>query len=55
MYTSGPTTRCTDVDELTLACKCDHPLVKPGGWTTRKRADGNTEWIPRPILTTASR
>jgi len=37
-------------NELTLACGCDHPLVKPGGWITRKRSDGNTEWIPPPHL-----
>jgi hypothetical protein len=24
--------------------------VKPGGWTTRKRPDGRTEWIPPPHL-----
>jgi hypothetical protein len=42
--------RCTDINELTLACGCDHPLVKPGGWITRKRSDGNTEWIPPPHL-----
>ncbi|MFZ0225458.1 MAG: HNH endonuclease signature motif containing protein [Mycobacterium sp.] len=44
------TTNRTDIDELTLACKCDHPLVEPGGWTTRKRANGDTEWIPPPHL-----
>jgi hypothetical protein len=42
------TTHCTDVNTLTLACGADHPLVKPGGWTTRKRKDGTTEWIPHP-------
>jgi Domain of unknown function (DUF222) len=42
------TTHRTDVNELTLACGSDHPLVKPGGWTTRKRKDGTTEWIPPP-------
>jgi hypothetical protein len=35
---------------LTLACGCDHPLVKPGSWITRKHSDGNTEWIPPPHL-----
>ncbi len=24
--------------------------IKPGGWTTRKRRDGRTEWIPPPQL-----
>jgi Domain of unknown function (DUF222) len=44
------TTHCTDVNTLTLACGSDHPLVEPGGWTTRKRANGDTEWIPPPHL-----
>jgi hypothetical protein len=44
------TTHCTDVNKLTLACGSDHPLVKPDGWTTRKRDDGTTEWIPPPHL-----
>ena len=44
------TTHCTDVNTLALACGSDHPLVKPGGWVTRKRKDGNTEWIPPPHL-----
>jgi hypothetical protein len=44
------TTHCTDVNTLTLACGSDHPLVEPGGWTTRKRKDGTTEWIPPPHL-----
>jgi hypothetical protein len=35
---------------LTLACGSDHALVQPGGWITRKRSDGNTEWIPPPHL-----
>jgi uncharacterized protein DUF222 len=43
-------TRRTDVNTLTLACGPDHSLVKPGGWTTRKRANGDTEWIPPPHL-----
>ncbi len=43
-------TRCTDVNTLTLACGSDHPLVKPGCWVTRKRKDGTTEWIPPPHL-----
>ena len=40
--------RTTDVNNLTFACGQDHPLVEPGGWTTRKRANGNIEWIPPP-------
>ena len=44
------TTHCTDVNKLTLACGSDHRLVEPGGWTTRKRKDGSTEWIPPPHL-----
>ena len=42
------TTRRTDITNLTLACGSDHPLVEPGGWTTRKNARGDTEWIPPP-------
>jgi hypothetical protein len=44
------TTGHTDVNKLTLACGADHPLVEPGGWTTRTRKDGTTEWIPPPHL-----
>jgi hypothetical protein len=44
------TTHRTDIDMLTLACGSDHPLVEPGGWATRKRANGDTEWIPPPHL-----
>jgi hypothetical protein len=44
------TTHCTDVNTLTLACGSHHPLVEPGGWTTRKRANGDTEWVPPPHL-----
>jgi hypothetical protein len=40
----------TDINKLTLACRTDHPLIKPGGWQTRKRSDGRTEWIPPPNL-----
>jgi hypothetical protein len=40
----------TDIDKLTLACKTDHGLIKPGGWQTRKRSNGSTEWIPPPHL-----
>jgi hypothetical protein len=40
----------TNIDDLTLACKPHNLLVKPGGWRTRKRKDGTTEWIPPPHL-----
>ena len=40
----------TNIDELTLACGPDNRLVKSDGWTTRKRKDGTTEWIPPPEL-----
>ena len=43
-------THYTDINKLTLACGSDHPLVEPGGWTTRKSKDGTTEWIPPPHL-----
>ncbi|MEZ0355087.1 HNH endonuclease signature motif containing protein [Mycobacterium sp. SA01] len=36
----------TDIDDLTLACKCDNLLVENDGWTTRQLANGHTEWIP---------
>ena len=41
--------RTTDVNKLTFACGQDHPLAERG-WTTRKRKDGATEWIPPPHL-----
>jgi hypothetical protein len=40
----------TDIDKLTFTCGPNHRLIKPGGWTTRKRKDGITEWIPPPHL-----
>ncbi|MEO3761292.1 HNH endonuclease signature motif containing protein [Mycobacterium sp. B14F4] len=40
----------TNIDELTLACGPDNRLVSNGGWSTRKRKDGRTEWIPPPHL-----
>lgn len=40
----------TNIDDETLACGKDNRRVKPGGWTTRKRKDGRTEWIPPPNL-----
>jgi hypothetical protein len=39
----------TDIDQLTLACGPHHRLLEKG-WTTRKRANGETEWIPPPHL-----
>ena len=39
-------TRCTDVNELGLACGPDNRLVEEKGWTTRKNAKGDTEWLP---------
>jgi hypothetical protein len=38
----------TNVDDLTLACKPHNLLVESGGWRTRKRKHGSTEWIPPP-------
>ncbi len=40
------TCRATDMDNLTFVCGTHHRLVKPGGWLTRKHANGDTEWIP---------
>jgi hypothetical protein len=42
--------RTTDINQLTFACGSHHRLVQPGGWTTRKRRNGRTEWIPPPQL-----
>ncbi|MBB3600747.1 hypothetical protein FHT40_000380 [Mycolicibacterium sp. BK556] len=36
----------TDIDHLTLACKCDNLLVENDGWNTRQLPDGQTEWTP---------
>ncbi|MCV7399263.1 HNH endonuclease [Mycobacterium fragae] len=41
--------RTTDVNDLTLGCGGHHPLAEQG-WTTRKNANGDTEWIPPPHL-----
>jgi hypothetical protein len=38
--------RETHLDDLTLGCGAHHKLVTPGGWQTRKLANGDTEWIP---------
>src|ERR1700722_2738163 len=42
-------THRTDIDDLTLACGPDNRLAEQG-WTTRKNAHGDTEWIPPPHL-----
>jgi hypothetical protein len=42
----------TNIDKLTLACGPDNRAVEEGGWITRKRNDGRTEWIPPPHLDT---
>jgi len=41
--------RTTDVNDLTFACGPNHKLLEQG-WTTRKNANGDTEWIPPPHL-----
>jgi hypothetical protein len=40
----------TDINDLTFACGPQHRLLRPGGWTTRKNARGETEWLPPPHL-----
>lgn len=40
----------TDIDDLTFGCGQHHALATTGGWKTRKRKDGSTEWIPPPHL-----
>jgi hypothetical protein len=42
----------TNITKLTLACGPDNRLVEEGGWKTRKRKDGRTEWIPPSHLDT---
>jgi hypothetical protein len=42
----------TNINTLTLACGGDNRLLEHSGWTTRKRTDGRTEWIPPPHLDT---
>jgi hypothetical protein len=41
-YATNPV---TDVNDLTLGCGPNHKLAEQG-WTTRKNARGDTEWIP---------
>ena len=36
----------TNIDDLTLSCGPHNRDVNKDGWTTRKRDDGTTEWIP---------
>ncbi|BCZ20519.1 HNH endonuclease signature motif containing protein [Mycobacterium senriense] len=48
--TDYATCHSTDVNDLTFACGPQHRLLTPGGWTTRKNARGDTEWIPPPHL-----
>ncbi|GAB1815288.1 HNH endonuclease signature motif containing protein [Mycobacterium sp. MUNTM1] len=48
--TDYATCRTTDVNDLTFACGPHHRLLKRGGWTTRKNAHGDTQWIPPPHL-----
>ncbi|WAC90475.1 HNH endonuclease signature motif containing protein [Mycobacterium sp. Aquia_213] len=48
--TDYATCHTTDIDNLTLACGTHHRLLQPRGWTTRKRANGDTQWIPPPHL-----
>lgn len=40
----------TDIDDLAMACGPHNRLVDKGGWTTRRRRDGTTEWLPPPQL-----
>lgn len=40
----------TNITDETLACPPHNRLVKEGGWRTRKRKDGRTEWLPPPHL-----
>ena len=42
----------TDINKLSLACPADNKLIEKTGWTTCKRKDGRTEWIPPPNLDT---
>jgi hypothetical protein len=41
---------CTDINNLAFGCPTQHHIVQPGGWSTRKNAKGETEWIPPPHL-----
>ncbi len=41
--------RTTDVNDLTFACATNHKFLEKG-WITRKKTNGDTEWIPPPHL-----
>jgi hypothetical protein len=45
-YATNPV---TDINHLSFACGPNHKLADRG-WTTRKNARGDTEWIPPPHL-----
>jgi hypothetical protein len=45
-YATNPV---TDVNDLTFGCGPNHKLAEQG-WTTRKNAHGDTEWLPPPHL-----
>jgi len=47
--TPWATTKETNIDDLTLGCGPHHKLAEQG-WITRKRVNGDTEWIPPPHL-----
>ncbi|WP_179466580.1 HNH endonuclease signature motif containing protein [Mycolicibacterium vinylchloridicum] len=38
----------TDIDHLTLACKCDNLLIENHGWETHQLPNGQTHWSPPP-------
>jgi hypothetical protein len=40
----------TDINDLTFGCGQHHALIRPGGWKTRKRTNGATEWQPPPQI-----
>ena len=40
----------TDIGDLTWRCGAHHPLIGPGGYTTRRRKNGDIETIPPPHL-----
>jgi len=42
----------TDITTMSLACPVDNEFIEKTGWTTRKRKDGRTQWIPPPNLDT---
>jgi hypothetical protein len=52
MSTAGLPPMAKPTSISSLACGPDNRLIEEGGWTTRKRKDGRTEWIPPPHLDT---